>query len=384
MRLLTDHTDEAGTIEDKAVLPLELFFDLVFVLGITQTVSLIVEGHDAQALWRAGLVLAMLWWAWTQFTWTANSVDLTPPRIRFAFFVAMGAALIMAVSVPTAFGDGGVWLVAGYVAVRAAGVWLHLTETEDAEMLSSVRKFAAVSWIGPLVLLIGAFVDPPGRSWLWLLGGLLEIVSAGLAGGDVWHIRAGHFAERHGLIFIIALGEGIVAVGAVAAGRDLDDILAVTMLLAIAGASALWWSYFDGFGERLEHALRRSGDGQGVIARDAFSLGHYPMIAGVVLFAAAAEEIVLHPGDPLSGFNRLLLGLAVGLVMLSQVAAIRRVGGPVLVERLAAAALVAIVLIPSLNVRANIMLLLVLSLVVAALAGERRVGRLRRRTATTI
>lgn len=96
MSRVTDQPDPI--LEDKSLLPLELFFDLVFVLGITQTVSLVVPGHDGRALWRAGLVLAMLWWAWTQFAWTANSIDLRPARTRLAFFVAMGAALTMAVS----------------------------------------------------------------------------------------------------------------------------------------------------------------------------------------------------------------------------------------------------------------------------------------------
>ena len=327
--------------EEKAVLPLELFFDLVFVLGITQTVALIIDGHDAQSLWRAALVLAMLWWAWTQFTWTANSIDLTSTKTRIAFFIAMGAALIMAVAVPTAFGDGGVWLAIGYIVVRAIGVWLHLTETTDPEMLASVRLFAAVSWVGPLVLLIGAFVDPPGRSWIWVAGGLLEVASAGIVGGKAWHLQEGHFAERHGLIYIIALGEGIVAVGLIAAGivaeDGLDGVLLATMLLAVAGVSALWWSYFDRLTHVVENGLRRAKDAQGPVARDAYSLGHYPMIAGVVFFAAAAEEVVLHPGDPLGGFTRLLVALSFGLALLAQAAIVRRVGGPILTERIAAA-----------------------------------------------
>ena len=155
---------ETPLIKEKAVLPLELFFDLVFVLGITLTVSLVVEEHDARALWEAALVLAMLWWGWTQFTWTANSIDLHPARVRTAFFFGMGAALVMAVSVPTAFGDGGVWLVVGYIVLRAIGVWLHLTETTDPELRASARLFAAVSWVGPVVLLFGALIEPPVRS----------------------------------------------------------------------------------------------------------------------------------------------------------------------------------------------------------------------------
>ena len=363
---------ESKLLEDKTVLPLELFFDLVFVLGITLTVALVEDGHDARALWRASLVLAMLWWGWSQFTWTANSIDLSPTRTRHAISVAMGAALIMAVSVPTAFGDGGVWLVAGYIAVRATGVWLHLSETTDPETLASARLFASVSWVGPLVFLLGAFVEPPGRSWIWLVAFLLEVGAAAIGGGAAWRIRAGHFAERHGLIYIIALGEGIVAIGIIATDRPLDSVLAFTMLLAVAGAVVLWWSYFDRFAETVESALRTAGDSQGAIARDAYSFGHYPMIAGVVLFAAAASEIVLHPGDPLSAFTRLLVALAVGLAMLTQSAVVKRVGGPVLTERISAAVVVGLLMVPSLEVRANVVLLVVVLVLAAALAVERR------------
>ena len=371
---VNEHGDQV--IEDKAVLPLELFFDLVFVLGITQAVALVVGGHDGQALWRAALILAMLWWGWSQFTWTANSIALQSDRTRIAFFVAMGAALIMAVSVPTAFGDGGVWIAVGYIVVRATGVWLHLTETADPETLASARFFATVSWIGPLVFLLGAFVDPPARTWIWLLAFLLEVASAAIVGGAVWRIRAGHFAERHGLIYIIALGEGIVAIGIVAARAELDGVLALTMLLAIAGAAVLWWSYFDRFAETIEGALQAAGDSQGVVARDAYSLGHYPMIVGIVLFAAAAEEIVAHPGDPLGDFTRLLVALSVGLAMLAQSAVVKRVGGPILTERISAAVLVGLLMVPALEIRANIMLTAVVVVLAAALVIERQRERM--------
>jgi low temperature requirement protein LtrA len=363
---------ETPLIKEKAVLPLELFFDLVFVLGITLTVSLVVEGHDARALWKAALVLAMLWWGWTQFTWTANSIDLHPARVRTAFFFGMGAALVMAVSVPTAFGDGGVWLVVGYIVLRAIGVWLHLTETTDPELRASARLFAAVSWVGPVVLLFGALIEPPARSWVWLVGGLLEIGSAAVVGSKAWHIQAGHFAERHGLIFIIALGEAIVAVGLIASRQPFESFLVFTMLLVLAGSAALWWSYFDSFSPHLEEQLRIADDAaEGPLARDAYSLGHFPMIVGVVLFAAAAEEVLLHPGDPLAGFSRLLFALSFGLVVLAQSAVLVRVGHPVPVERIAAAGLIMLLMTPELNVRANLMMLAVIVLLVLALVVER-------------
>ena len=360
-------------LEDKSVVPLELFFDLVFVLGITQTVALIVSGHDGQALLRAALILAILWWGWTQFTWTANSIDLDSDRTRVAFFVAMGAAIVMAVAVPTAFADGGIWLAGGYLVLRGIGLWLQLTETDDVETRASAQVYAKASWVGPIVFVIGALFESPGRTWIWVAAFALEIVAAGIAGGAAWHLRAGHFAERHGLIYIIALGEGIVAVGLVAAGRgQLDAVVAVTMLLAIFGAAALWWAYFDRFSGWVEEALRSAGDGQGVLARDAYSIGHYPMIVGVVMFAAAAEEVVAHPGDPMGEFTRLLIAISVGLALLSQAAVSQRARGPVLIERVVAVFLIALLMLPAIEVRANLMLFVVVAIVIGALVLERR------------
>lgn len=88
----------------------------------------------------------------------------------------------MAVSVPTAFEDGGLWLALGYVTVRGIGVWLHIKGTTDQAILASVKFFALASWPGPLAIVIGAHFEPPERSWIWLLGFLLEFAAAGLAG----------------------------------------------------------------------------------------------------------------------------------------------------------------------------------------------------------
>jgi len=227
---------EGQLIEDKAVLPLELFFDLVFVLGITQTVSRSPMATTARLSGEPS-------WCWrccggrgpsSAGRRTPSTCD--PTGFGSPFLPRWGAALIMAVSVPTAFEDGGLWLAIGYGAVRGIGVWIHITGTTDQVMQ--------------------------------------------------------------------------VAIGIIAAERPLDRVLAITMLLAMAAAASLWWSYFDRFAETVESALRESGDKQGVIAHDAYSLGHFPMIAGVVLFTAAAEEIVAHPGDPLESFTRLLLALS--------------------------------------------------------------------------
>ena len=108
-----------------------------------------------------------------------------------------------------------------------------------------------------------------------------------------------HFAERNGLFVIIALGESIVAIGVGALDQDVDSQLDMTLLVAIAGAAALWWSYFDKAAPAAEHHLSRlTGQERSRFARDAYSMLHYPLVLGIVLYAVAAHEVISHPEEP--------------------------------------------------------------------------------------
>lgn len=121
---------------DKRATTLELFFDLGFVFAITEVAGLVHDDLSFQGFARGAIVMAILWWGWSQFTWAANAIDLEPRRVRAVILAAMGVALLMAQSVPTAFVDGGLWLAVGYAVRRHlashSGWWWGMAPTAIA------------------------------------------------------------------------------------------------------------------------------------------------------------------------------------------------------------------------------------------------------------
>ncbi len=142
----------------------------------------------------------------------------------------------------------------------------------------------------------------------------------GLAGRGDWVIRSGHMAERHGLIVIIALGEIIVAVGlpvldALEGGAGLPGKTLVSLMASGTLACLLWWSYFDRVGPALEHraeALTVVRD-RGRYVRDVYTGAHAAIVGGVIVSAAALEEIALHPGDEIPDNFSLMLVTGLGM-----------------------------------------------------------------------
>lgn len=154
------------------------------------------------------------------------------------------------------------------------------------------------------------------------------------AGQADWKVDAGHFAERHGLILIIAFGEGIIAVGIALEETPIDSSLALLLGVGLAGVCAMWWAYFDRQQEVLEAALRRAdAHSVGRLARDVYSLLHYPMILGIVFYAVSLEEAFHHPNDPMEPVVAVLFVVAVGLFLLAQAVATWRCWRTYLYER---------------------------------------------------
>lgn len=361
---------------DKRATTLELFFDLVFVFAITEVARLVHDDLTFQGFARGAIVMAMLWWGWTQFTWAANAIDLTPRRVRAVILVAMGVALIMAQAVPAAFEDGGLWLATGYAALRGLGLWQFWVGTgDDSGTRRALLPFIRWSSLGPAVMIFGAFFDTPERSVIWVIGIGLEILAAARAGRGPWTINAGHFAERHGLIVIIALGETIVAVGLGASDRLPSFEVAAVLLIALAGSCVLWWAYFDWLAELWEGELKLVPPNQaGSYARDVYSFLHYPMISGIVLYALAAEEMVAHPDEALSDGAQFALGLALVLYLGGQVLATYRSSRRILWDRIAAAVELPIVIVLTGSLAAPWTIGIVMALFLSNLAVE-HVGR---------
>ena len=170
-----------------------------------------------------------------------------------------------------------------------------------------------------------------------------------------WRLEPGHFAERHGLIVIIALGESIVAIGVGAAGIPLEAGELAAAALGVTVSAALWWVYFDPVLERVEHRLHAAAPGRerNVLARDSFSFLHLPLVAGIVLLALGVKKTLEDVDDPLKTVSAVALCAGVALYLASDVAFRRRCLGlferPRVVAALACLALLPVALeLPSL------------------------------------
>ena len=324
----------------------ELFFDLVFVFAVTQITALTAHDLTATGLLRSVLIGWLIWWAWTQFTWTLNPADTSQISVRVVTLVATAAAFIMAASVPRAFTDEAIWFAIPYVVVRLLGLGLQVrVEIEhQGEDHRGVYRWASFSLIGLALVLLGAVVDTEMRSVVWLLAIVADFIAAAIAGrATTWDMDPAHMSERHGLFVIIALGESLIVAAAAVAEAPLSPALILAVGASVVVACLLWWTYFGWLKDALEHRFAAADPRRrGSLARDAFSLAHFPLIGGIVGFAVAVEETVLHPADPMPGLVLAALGIGVALVrrLLRPLAA--HPGGPVLVPRLVALAVMVV------------------------------------------
>jgi low temperature requirement protein LtrA len=303
---------------EERVTPLELFFDLVFVFALTQVTGLV----SAQPTWagvaKGILLLGVLWWAWAAYAWLTNTVNPDEGVVRVAMFAAMAAMLVVSLAVPEAFDDDALIFAVAYGGVRVAHIVLYaLAGRGDAALLSSVARLIPGSVVGVGALVLAAFLDGAVQGAVWTVGLLADFAGPWLFRARGWRLSPGHFAERHALILIIALGESIVAIGVGAAGLALEAGVVVAAALGIAVAAAVWWAYFDVVAIVAERRLRESqGVAQLAMARDSYSYLHLPMVAGIVLFAVGMKKTLAHVGDPLETVPAVMLcgGLALYFV----------------------------------------------------------------------
>jgi low temperature requirement protein LtrA len=291
--------------DGEAVMPLELFFDLVFVLGFTQCTALMSGTPTWEGLGRGVLVLAILWWAWVGYAWLTSVIDPEEGAVRLVMFSAMAGLIVVALCVPEAFGDRALTFAVAYSLVRAAHIALFLLASrEDPELRRSVVGLALSTAVSIGLLIGGAFLDSTGQAALWTVAIVLDFGGPAVFGARGWKLVPGHFAERHGLVIILALGESIIALG-VAGSVDLTTGVIVAAVLGSALAAALWWTYFDVVSHVTAWRLGREPEGrvQNAMARDSYSYLHFPMVAGVVLMALGLEEILAHVDDALDGVH---------------------------------------------------------------------------------
>ena len=327
--------------EDFTADPVELFFDLACVLAFSQLVGHLVHHPTWRGVGEAALLLWLLWLPWSQFTWSANAVSGNGRTVRVLFLVGTAISVPMAASVSTAFGPGGpVFAVSLALIYALAASTMALGVERGSDVYRSIRSFGLLSAAGTVVLIAGSFLDGGPRVAAWILSGAIVLVAMLLSGDGTWIVRVGHFAERHGLIVIIALGEVIVAIGlpvvdSLEAGEGVPARTLVALAASAVFASLVWWGYFDRPGPALEHRGQQLDEGdRGRYVRDVYTLGHVWIVAGIILSATALETIALHPAEPVSvaframfagGLALAVAGVAFGVWVAFRVVAVERV-----------------------------------------------------------
>ena len=290
----------AAVEQEHRVTPRELFFDLVFVFAFTQVATLLANDPTFAGIGEGVLVLAALWWAWSAYAWFTNIVDPEASPVGFALLAALIAMFIAALVVPGVFDDEGVLFGAAFLIVCGLHLCLQaLAGRGNPDLLGAVLRIAPWSLTGATLILIAGVLDG-ARIWLWIAAIVSSYAGAAWAGSTGWRVHPSHFAERYGLVIIIALGEAFIAIGIGATGTGIGVGEVVAGILGLLVATAFWLAYFDFFSIRGEQVLvQASGEKRIALARDVYTFLHFPMIVGVVLFAFAMKIIVRHVGDEL-------------------------------------------------------------------------------------
>jgi low temperature requirement protein LtrA len=344
---VSDAAREQEQGAEHQVTPLELFFDLVFVFAITQITILLADDPTWGGVLRGMLVLAALWWAWTAYAWLTSATDVDEGGVRLVMLASMGAMFGVALAVPGAFGDDAVLFGVAYLLVRLLHLVLSaIVARDDPDRLGALLRFAPTTIFGASLLVLAGFLEGNERIAVWVVALAIDYLGPVVVGvGEGWQVAPEHFAERHGLIILIALGESMIAIG-VGAGFELGTGVIVGAALGIVVVSALWWLYFD---VAAIFARGRLIQAQGLelhrLALHSYSYLHLPMFAGIVLFALGLKTTLGHVDEALDTVPAVGLCGGVALYLLGHIAFLLRTTGRVFRRRTLGAA-VLLVLIP--------------------------------------
>jgi low temperature requirement protein LtrA len=258
----------------------------------------------------------------------------------------MAAMFVSALAVPGAFTSDGVLFGIAYFALRAMHIVLFAAVTPNVDVRQAAFRLARTAIPGPALLVVAGFLDGPAQIALWIAALTIDYSGPYVFGVRGFSVHAEHFAERYGLVVIIALGESIVAIGIGAAGIELDLSAVVAAVLGLGLTAALWWAYFDVVARV---ARRKLLEAQGLarvrLARDAFSYLHLPLFVGIVLSALGMKTALAHLHEPLDAVIAVALCGGVAIYLLS-LDAIRFRDARSVNRRRIAAALVSAGLIP--------------------------------------
>ncbi|MBY3039769.1 low temperature requirement protein A [Rhizobium laguerreae] len=296
-----------GSASSNKVTFLELFFDLVFVFSISQLSHALAAHYTPLGAAEAALMTFAVWWVWIFTAWVTNWLDPDKMPVRGMLVALMMLGLLLSASIPEAFGDKGLLFAGAYVAMqvgRSLFTTYAMTRVDRANTLNFVRITAWLVVAGAFWI-AGGLLEHEARLIAWVIA--LAIEYAGPAAGFAvpglgrstardWDVSGAHMAERCALFVIICLGEAILVSGRTFAELPFSGLTSVVFVTAFIGTVAMWWLYFRFGHGRAAHRIEHE-ETPGSLARQAFTYGHIPILAGIIVHAVAVEFMFSHPHE---------------------------------------------------------------------------------------
>ncbi len=310
---------ERGEERTAHVTNMELFFDLVFVFAITQLSSHLYDELTWIRVAEAGVMFLALWWAWNYTAWATGWIDPEQTPVMLLLAGLMLLSLVMAASIPDAFGapggaDRAPAFALAYVALQLLRsgfmVWAF-TASHDTVMRRNYAQLMAWSALAGVAWILGAFVthNDDVRVLIWLAAALIDISAplhgfwlprAGATPMRDWSLAGAHLAERCELLLMIANGETVLRLGESFAEAHEHPNVAVAFVLGFLSIFAFWSIYFTHHAVLAAERMEQAEDDQARIGRSGYAYAHMLMVAGVIVLAVATHLAVQHPRDGVS------------------------------------------------------------------------------------
>jgi low temperature requirement protein LtrA len=288
----------------------ELFFDLVFVFAVTQLSHVLLHDLTLAGVGHALMLFMGVWWVWVFTIWCTNWLDPETSRVRILLFVLMAAGLVLSMAIPRAFADRGLAFATAFVAMQVGRSLFMVYALAGHSRTNQVNFLRIAIWLAAsgVFWLLGGLAEGSARTGLWIAALTIEylgpasffrVPGLGRSTLEDWDVSGHHIAERCGLFVIIALGESVLITGATFAEMAWTAVPLAAFAVSLVGSIAMWWLYFNIGAERAS-ARASQAEHAGGIARLAYTYIHLPIVAGIIVSAAADELVIAHPGGPLA------------------------------------------------------------------------------------
>ena len=318
----------------RAVTPLELFFDLVYVFTVSQLAHHLLDNVDARGMAETLVLTLAVMYAWFMTVWTSNWLDGDRQAVRLLLLCLMFASLLMSTSVAEAFGDRAGLFVIGYLAIQIGRTAFAVVGFRGHRLHGHFVNALVWEIATAPIWIAGIAVDGDARLALWAIA---VVVTYGcvIAGHPLparrspfssdSQIYAEHLLERFRLFFLIALGETVLTIGNAFADQPVTADRLLVLAVAFLGTVALWWCYFHRAEEIGLKAIDGAGDASYVVG-----LGNYTLIAmvvGIIAIAVGDELAIAHPHDPSTASSAALIFGGPLIFLVAQTAFMRRATG---------------------------------------------------------